>query len=504
MNEEPTVAEAESPSTSAGVGWATAGQVGAQIINFVSQIALALPGLLLPTDFGMAAFAWATMAVLDALVDFGIGLAVVQREKLTQGLIDTAFTLNMLLSLMATGCMIGIGFVVDNLTFEDFDSHGTAVLLWQFSAASLFTGVMTIWRALLWRGMRLDAIAKVEVGGAAIRGACGIALAAAGMGVQSLVVAYYLSGLFTVIAFGTMSRHRMHFRLYGEERRALLRFGVSVTGFNLLNNLLRNADTFILGPLVGQEKLGIFSLVKRLMFQIVNMAGAVVSSVLVPQLSRLQGSVLRSRALYLRAGQYLTVSMLPFLVIVSPAARFLSDLGVLSEKWEPVGSISAAALPAAIVMLLLQTPVPLLVASGRSGALLKWGMVRGGAMVLAFSTAGWLGLHGATLALAVVLVLAMPALLSVSAELLRVSRWGLVHDLLQLLPATLASLASLWLARWMLTHFGMAVWATELCGGAAAVLVYLLVLILGQPRAWRTTSRFLRRFFERRAVPQPA
>jgi hypothetical protein len=303
-------------SVATGVGWTTLGQFGVQGINFASSLALTL--FLDPADFGLVGFGYAVLAVVDMLVDFGIGSAIVQRKELGPRTVDVAFTINVLLAVAATSLIALFG---GGLWLLGGDWQADAVMLWWLAPSCLFTAVVTMPRALLTRALRLDAIAKVLLGSAVVRAVASLGAAALGSGPYALVIGGYAGAVALVLMLRRHEHSRMRWCWNTPERPELLAFGVRLTMFNLVNTVLMNADAFVLKPLLGSEAFGLFALARRLLFQPVEMAGNVARSVLFPMLARVQHRRARARWLYLRADQLLLAGMLPLLVACGAAGR---------------------------------------------------------------------------------------------------------------------------------------------------------------------------------------
>jgi len=481
------------PSVSTGVAWTTVGQFGAQTINFGASLLLTL--FLEPGDFGLVGFGFAVTAVADMLIDFGTGAAIVQRRELGPRTVDVAFTISLLLAFAASLLLAAFGGV---LAAFGSDAREDAVLLWWLAPTCLFTAVATMPRALLTRHMRLDAIAKAMLASAIARATASLGAAAAGAGAFSLVVGVYVGALVLVLALRAYERTPLRLCWRTAERPELLAFGARLTAFNLVNTVLLNADAFVLTALLGKEAFGIFSLAKRLLLQPVEMAGNVARAVLFPALAQAQQQRGRTRLLYLGADQYMVAGILPLLV----GAALLVDLltgSLLSASWAPVAPVALAMLPAAVVTLLLQSPGPLLLAHGRAGALLRWGIVRGIAMVLAFALAPWLGLQGVVLAMGALLVLCLPWLLEDAGAVLRL-RWPqLCASVLAHAPAAVALAVAILAVRQLLDGRLPPLVLLAVAGGVG-VAAYTATLVVTRAPALYRVRHLLRHRRRRRSA----
>ena len=66
-----------------------------QTRNFI--VSLVLARLLMPSDFGLISMALVLNTILDSIVDFGLGNAVIRKEKITETELSTVFWINILL-----------------------------------------------------------------------------------------------------------------------------------------------------------------------------------------------------------------------------------------------------------------------------------------------------------------------------------------------------------------------------------------------------------------------
>lgn len=478
------------------IGWAAIGQFGSQGIN--TFVGLAVAVFLMPQEIGVMETAWVLISVMDSLVDFGIGMAVIRRKQVTQQFLNTAFTINLGLSLLAIGLMVACGFVVANLKITDFDSASTASVIWQLSGACLVSALATIPLALLYRDLRYDVVAKINLVGAFIRGAVSLTLAALSFGVVSLVVGFYSGSVVGIVLLLVTAQQRAR-PGWGADWRELMRFGLGLTAFNLLNRVLARADAFVLAPLIGQVNYGIFALARRLMTQTIEMGGSVMRSVLTPLFSKWQDRPPRLRAIYLRADQVIAGILTPVLIVTALSIDLLAG-SLLSTKWSMVGPAALAFLPAAMVLLLLETPPPLMLAKGRSAALFWWGVYRGLITVAAYLTSYSLGLVGSILCLGLFLVLLLPVLLGETMDIISVRISTIIHALTTLLPAAAVAAGMLAIARLLAPFVFANQLATFLICSIMAGSCYVLTARRQKVPAWRAVRKQWSRFMRQRAV----
>ena len=77
-----------------------------RLIGFISTLILAR--LLAPEDFGIIAMASLVISLTDVLFDLGVNIALIQNKSPTQDHYDTAWTLRLLQSILATAIVASV------------------------------------------------------------------------------------------------------------------------------------------------------------------------------------------------------------------------------------------------------------------------------------------------------------------------------------------------------------------------------------------------------------
>ena len=96
------------PRTSSGILWAGVSQGGRVVIQFLGLVVLSR--LLPASDFGVVALASIVTNFALLLRDMGTSIAVIQREELSEGLLDTIFWFN-----VAIGVILSVAVVLISL-----------------------------------------------------------------------------------------------------------------------------------------------------------------------------------------------------------------------------------------------------------------------------------------------------------------------------------------------------------------------------------------------------
>lgn len=240
--------------------------------------------LLDPAEFGIFALALLLVNLFDYVKDLGVAAALVQSARPWDRIAPTGLTLS-----VAFGVGFGVVLALAADTTAGLMHHPELGPLIRVLAIALtisaFSVVPLSWlrRNLSFQGRLLP-----EACGAIVKTALTIGLAATGHGVWSLVYGQVVGVAVTTALYwrAAPSFPRPHFDR--AEARALLRFGIPVTGVTLLAYGIYNVDYLAIGTRLGTTELGLYTLAYRVPELVVLNLCAVISEVLFSSLSRIQ------------------------------------------------------------------------------------------------------------------------------------------------------------------------------------------------------------------------
>jgi O-antigen/teichoic acid export membrane protein len=164
-----------------GIIWSAIQNWGTQGISFL--VFLLLARLLKPEAFGLVSLAEVFLAFVRIFLDQGFSAAIVQRKELEPEHLNTAFWINLGISLLLT--LFGIAFADTVATF--FKQPELIPIIRWMSLSFFLSAFSQIQSAILQRKFRFKALATRCLIGAFIGGIVGIAMAFFGYGVWSLV-----------------------------------------------------------------------------------------------------------------------------------------------------------------------------------------------------------------------------------------------------------------------------------------------------------------------------
>lgn len=363
--------------------------ISAQLIRLLLTLlsTAILARLLTPRDFGLLAMTTAVTGLAVLFKDFGLSTATVQKNHISHQIASSIFWINVVVSFVLMLMVIAVAPLL--ATFYDDDRVGSLTRV--FALYIFVGGLSSQHQALLERQMRFGPVAAADLTGLTAGVATSIALAMNGGGYWALAA---LAGVHIFVSSGLLWWFAGW--IPGRPRRTvevtqMIRFGGSLTGFNVVNYLARNLDNVLIGWRWGAAQLGLYSRAYRLLMLPLQQVNAPVAKVMIPALSRLQDDPARYRAAYLRALETLSLVTIPSVALLIATSDWVIQL-VLGNVWLGAVSIFAWLGVAGAVQTVSSSTGWLFISQDRTGEMFRWGLVATTLSVAAF----FVGLpHGA-------------------------------------------------------------------------------------------------------------
>jgi PST family polysaccharide transporter len=378
------------------------------VTSFASSIFVAR--LLTPADYGVVAMVAPVMGFILIFQNLGLNQAVVQRTDLSAGQINGIFWVNSLATLA-----IALLFVLIAPLVGRFYSDPRVIDLMAASGLTvLASGISSQHVALLNRNMRFGAISAVEAT-SAITGL--LATILLGWWLRN----YWALFLGTLIGISLGSavawrseRWRPSLRrLDLAATRPLLSMGADITGFNLLNFISRNLDNLLIARWWGAGQLGLYDRSYRLMLFPLQALNQPLGKVMLPALSRTLGQPAAFRSMYLLAVRALVLAIVPGAIALSVCSTDVIVL-LLGEQWRGAGPIFAWLGLTAAIQPISNSTGWLFISSGRTRAMVRWGVISATMTVASFLIGLPWGAVGVAAAYTVSEILRIPLLYRMS------------------------------------------------------------------------------------------
>jgi lipopolysaccharide exporter len=318
------------------VRWNYLGTVGRIAAQFVSQIVLAR--LLGPEPTGVFACAFLVVTLCVLFVELGLAAGLVQAPQLDDRQIGTA---SARLLLMGAVTSAAVYWSADAIASGVFQTPQAGAVIRAMAPTLLLSAAALPASALLRRELEFGLVQGAEVGSYVFGYLIvGIACATFGLGVWSLVFAWYAQSASCCVALYLFARKRPW---PGNPLRPLSisRFGAVIMTTNLLNWMIDLSTHVAAGRFFGAAALGQFTMSNNLVRTPANHLVVSLQSVLFPMAARAQNNDAGLRRAYLSALAGVGLIAFPVFAFVAVMAEPIVLL-LLGRKWAQAAPVLAA------------------------------------------------------------------------------------------------------------------------------------------------------------------
>jgi O-antigen/teichoic acid export membrane protein len=345
-----------------GVRWFAGAKIASEVLQLAAAVALAR--LITPADFGSASVALIFLPLAVILTYEGFGSALVQRKLITAGHYEAAT-----LTSIASGFVLSLlAFLLAPILAAPIFGDEIARLIQLVSPAFALAGIGAVSRAHLLRRLDFRTTSLIETASLVLGSGAAVALAAAGMGADSLVLGgvatVAIASLLLVIA-APPSRPRWR----SQELAEISRFGAPAAAAGVLYVAISNVDYAVLATRLNAAQVGIYWRAFQLGVLYQDKLSGVMMRLAFPLYSRTR-DLDEMKRLHERATRIHGAVVVPLLAILIVTAPELVPL-VFGDAWraavEPAQILALAGMIAAIltgypqVMLAAGRPRPLMI-----------------------------------------------------------------------------------------------------------------------------------------------
>ncbi|QHI70187.1 lipopolysaccharide biosynthesis protein [Tichowtungia aerotolerans] len=310
-----------------GMQWSLIGSAGNSILQMVVMVVITR--LIAPEEFGVMAMAQLFVQFATFFANFGVGVAIIRNEELTEDHIAAGFWCGIVISLFIALVM----FLLAPLSTHLLDSSRMPIVVRLLALNFFFNGFGIVSMSLLQKEMRFGFLALMTLSTYALGyGLVGIPLAIKGYGVYALVFCMLTQTALRVVTLLIAAHHRVRpsrqLRIYKET----LSFGGQHSCAGFLSFLGSSVDRMMLGRWGGAEMLGIYSRSSQLINYPIQFLSSSIMRVLFPGFSSIQRDTERMRASFLKSVSMMAVILVPVAFFASFTSR---DLILLAYglKW---------------------------------------------------------------------------------------------------------------------------------------------------------------------------
>jgi O-antigen/teichoic acid export membrane protein len=462
------------------VKWNYIGTVGRIVATLLSQLLLAR--WLGPETFGVFGYAFLVVSLAALVVDLGLAKgALIQAPDLTNDLIRTSMGRIVLASVVASAA---IYLLSDVIAVDVFRRADAGPVIAAMAPSLLFTAVAAAASAVLTREIEFR---TVQISGlvAYVLGylVVGFAAALSGLGVWSLVLAWYVFSLMSCAALIWYSpRNLWPSSPFG--KLPIAGFGYVVMATNFVNWFIDNAAHVIIGRSIGATGLGQFTVANNLLRVPADNLVRNFQAVLLPLSARAQGRDDGLRRAYLTVVAGSAAIVFPMFAFVAAMAHPVVVV-LLGERWLST-EVLMVPLSMAMIAHAVEAPVgPMLAGLGLPRVELRTKLLTLVAMVGSLALAAHFGsIAHVAWALAGLYVLRLVLMHTALARRLSISLGAYGRTLAG--PAVLglaAGAVAMSIGAWIGESARVATSVVSLTIGAAGVAAACVALVLLFPRA---------------------
>lgn len=451
----------------AGSRWSFIATVAKQVGRTVLTLVLAL--FLTPTSFGIVSQATLYIALTAIFVDAGFSIAVIQRKRLEDRDVASAFWLTTLTS----GAFGALTIAIAPLVADFFDTPEVADVLRVLSISVLLKGLALVPMALLTRRLDMRRVAYAEIAATVVGGVAGVGAAAGGADYWAIVVQTLVHDAIALVLFWVYAG-RIPLRASPAAARTIARFGAPVMGAQIVQYGSRNADNLLVARFEGTEQLAFYGLGYRVVLLPQQLLMQSAARVAVPVFGRLQDDPPRA-ARYFRDATSLLVLVIGLVMVgvVATAPEMVPT--VLGDEWTPAARPMQILAVGGMLQVIAGFTGPLLLGVGRTRANLGLMVYSSVVMVGSFAIGLQWGIRGVATGFVIANVVILPVAFWVVRGIVGVQLRALGTDLVALVTAFAAAAAASRGAAWAVdTSSGPLV--TGLAAGAVSVVAYAAVV----------------------------
>lgn len=347
--------------------WLALAQFGKVGIQLVSMTVLAR--LLEPKYYGIMAVSQSVVVLASLFRNLGTTTALIQAQDVSEEMKQTAFWI----SVSMGGLLF---FVLMLLAYPAAQYFREPVLTWVLMLMAVtfpVTAASAVHGTMLEREGRFQEVTFIEVSTQFLNLILSVALALGGAGIYSLAVPPVVTAFVASAYFVRQYRWKPKKGVSFAAVAGLAGFSANVTGFNLINYFSRNADTLIIGRVMGVVPLGIYSTAMKLMLFPLQSITYVSNRALFPVLSQAQSEPEVFKRLYLQTVSFVSLITFPMMAGLW-VARHEFVLVAYGEKWLPMVGVVAWLAPVGLLQSVNSTTGTVFMAKGRAGLLFKVGV----------------------------------------------------------------------------------------------------------------------------------
>lgn len=335
-------------------------------------------------QLGVLAIVNALLAIATVLQDLGMSSYVVHRQTISVREQSTVYWINVIFSLVIGGALILLAWPV--AWFYHLSEMAGLVAL--TSLNFLVLGHLSQYQAYYVKAQRMIELAKIEIVSKLFAFVCTLAMIyLASLKVSAVILGLFINALSRTLLMMFLGERtwRPSYEFDRGTAVSAMRYGFFQLGSQSISQLRTQADSLIVGKLLGADTVGIYSLAKELILQPLKLILPVINRLSLPLFAQRQHDRTQTQQLFLRA---------TFITTLISSGLYLA-IGVCSPiiAWLLYGNTWRDVYPLVPLMLLFGMLRPMSgltctisQANGRTNLEFYWNIIASSVMVALFTT----------------------------------------------------------------------------------------------------------------------
>lgn len=287
--------------------------------------------LLDPRDYGLMTMASFLTAYLQMFSGLGLGAAIVQREKVTDGELQSVFWFS-----LAVGLGMGaLAIAMAHPTAWLFNEPRVIPVTYLIGPLFVISALATVPANVLTRNFELRTVGWVNIASVIISSLASVYMALNGYGVFTLIWANIILNASKAALLLMASSWRPRFHFSRAELHPYLHYGIYVALSGAAARLFQSMDKLVIGRIFGAHQLGLYGNAMTLASMPIDKISPLFQQVAFPLFSRLQGDPKASYRSYLDIGRHYMLLVAPIYFGAFAIAPDLIEV-VLGARWVPI------------------------------------------------------------------------------------------------------------------------------------------------------------------------
>lgn len=311
-----------------GGAWSVITYAFSKVSGFASSVVLAR--LLMPEAFGLISMSNTILGMVQMLGNCGIGFALMHQRDDIEDYANTTWWLDVIFGAV----LMVLAMVFAPVAAAFYHKPELTLLIRVSSINFIISPIGGTMGLLLTRDLLFKLNAKIALAQGVIASVLTIIFAACGAGVWSFVYPPIIANIAYVIMRWWLCPWRPKLKVKWGLARKLISFGWNILGASLFDYLNTNADYIMVGMLMGDLRLGLYTWAYMQGTWIVQNISQTIAGVLFPTFASIQNERDRAKSMFLKLIGMVAMVGFP-IVCLEWAVAPLFIGSIYSAKWLP-------------------------------------------------------------------------------------------------------------------------------------------------------------------------